>query len=147
MYMLPAPSSATSPAPQKPAEVAGPPSPSSVPPPATLIIIPTATSGAPVRSEGSERDKVELSGLTGFAGALRFSSPPQATTTTDMATIRNASSGRRTKRSPVRRLRNEELSSATIVVFTSVGARGELSPQARAKTSSVAQRPHRRYAR
>src|SRR3954466_13484032 len=76
MYMLPEPSSATPVVSQKPAAVAGPPSPSSLPPPATVRISPSATAGPPPGLEGSRRtdgDRVPFACSEPHVGG-----PPQA---------------------------------------------------------------------
>src|SRR5215208_8410036 len=73
MYMLPARSSATAVTPQKPAAVAGPPSPRSVPPPATVIISPSATAGVAADFAGTDAGV-----FAGADRAARSSPPPQA---------------------------------------------------------------------
>jgi hypothetical protein len=86
MYMWPAASSATSLGPQKPADVAGPPSPNSVPPPATLVISPSATSRRLACLAASD---AEATGLAVFEGSDRsagFRLSPQATRAADIAT-------------------------------------------------------------
>src|SRR5215213_10935737 len=108
MYILPPLPSATSPGPQKPADVAGPPSPNSLPPPATLVIIPNVTSAA-AGGERCERDAVELAVFAGFANERRFSSPPHATTTPEIATISNRDRWR-TRRQRCARLHKQVLS-------------------------------------
>src|SRR5215217_3413477 len=108
MYIFPPLPSATSPGPQKPADVAGPPSPNSLPPPATRVIIPNITS-VPAGGERSERDAVELAVFAGLVDARRFSSPPHATTAPDIATISNRERWR-TQRRRCARLHKQVLS-------------------------------------